>query len=333
MLELPTTLPELETMDPEERMFVHAERPKWGIGLWVREERTRRRVRFEDGEMRAFKKGFYHLLKPVDPEREDLDEVFDALADEHEQVLAERAAQKARKEKPPVMSFEEQLMVFRALYPDGFQDEAFIDASRGTPGDRFAKRHAEEELQMAADMLNKEAMQACIAEDDHQEILDRAVKILSRTTLVKPSKGRKLLEKVEGAENAKTFSLALYALLHGKKRYRKRFGAWVDALAEVLGEEPAWGMASVFPALLRPTEHVCVKRQAFALEAREVKPGMHIGKNVNRRSYRRVRRVARKVRKMLEAEGMAPRDLLDVRRFIWDTLRPKGRNLLDELKG
>jgi hypothetical protein len=333
MLELPSTLPELETMDPEDRMFVHTERPKWGVGLWVREERTRRRVRFEDGEMRAFKKGFYHLLKPVDAERDDLDDIFDALADEHEQVQAEKAALKARKDKPPVMSFDEQMMVFRALYPDGFADETFIDASRGKPeDDRYAKRHVVEELAMAKELLSKATMQAHIAQEDYQAILDGAVQILSRTTLVKPSKGRKLLEKVSGDQHAKTFALALYALLHGQKRFRKRFGAWVDALTDVLGEEPNWGIATIFPALLYPTEHVCVKRRPFALEAREVKPGTHISKAVNRRSYRRARRVARKVRKLLTDQGMEPRDMLDVRRFVWDTLRPKGKKMLDEMK-
>jgi len=332
MLTLPNRLTDPNTVDPEERLFVHTERPQWGVGLWVKEERSRRRVRFEDGEMRAFKKGFYHLLEPVDPDRADLDDVFEALADEQQQVIAERAAQQARAEKPPVMTFAEQVAVFQALYDGGFDGDAYVDAARTRDGGSLCKRHVEEEMALAQQGLSKATLQQAIAEERFDDVVGTALGILERTTLVKPSKGHKLVAAL-APDDHKAFALGLYRLLHGRDRFRKRFSAWVKTLRSSLPDAPSWPLATVFPALVFPDEHVCVKRRAFQLQALEIKPGTHITRKVNRRSYRRARRVARATREAMVEAGLTPRDLLDVRRFMWDTLRPKGQKLLDEMQG
>lgn len=331
MFELPTMPVDPSHLEPEERLFVHKTRPQWGVGLWVREERTRRRVCFEDGQMRAFKKGYYDLLEPVDPDRPDFDELFEALAGEHEAVVAEKAAARAREENPPVMSFQEQLQVFTSVYEGGFRSEAYQDAARTRASGNLCKRHVEEEVALAQDLLAKGKLQGLLGTGQFGVVVRSMVDILQRTALVKPAKGHKLLATVDDPRDHKTLALALYRLLYGKKRFRKRFAAWVEALRTTLGEEPSWPLATVFPALVFPEEHVCVKRQVFELQAREVKPGAHIPKKVNRRGYRRARRVAKRVSKQLEQAGRAPRDLLDVRRFVWETLRPKGQKLLEEL--
>lgn len=331
MISLPNRLPDPDTIEPEERLFVHRERPQWGVGLWVKEERTRRRMRFEDGKMRAFKKGYYHLLRPIDPDRDDLDDVFEALADEHQQVIAERAVQEAREARPPVMTFAEQVAVFHAQYEGGFRGDDYLDAARHRDSGALCKRHVDEELSLAQDHLSKPVLQQAIAEERFSDIVHACTGILERTTLVKPSGGHKLLAGLS-VERHETFALSLYWLLHGQQRFRKRFGQWVDALRSCLGAEPSWPLATVFPALLSPDEHVCVKRRAFQLQALEIKPGTHLTKRVNKRSYRRARRVARATRAALVETGLQPTDLLDVRRFMWDTLRPKGQKLLEQLE-
>ncbi len=331
MLVLPQTLVDPRTLEPEERLFVHKTRPQWGVGLWVREERTRRRICFEDGQMRAFKKGYYDLLEPVDPDRADFDEVFEALAGEHEAVMSEKAEARAREENPPVMSFQDQLQVFFLVYEGGFRSEPYLDAVRTRARGNLCKRHVEEEVAMAQDKLSKGSLQGLLTAGRFGEVVEAMIAILERSVLVKPAKGAKLLTAVDAPQEHKTLALALYRLLYGKGRYRKRFAAWVDALRMVLGQEPSWPLATVFSALVFPEEHVCVNRRVFELQAREVKPGAHIPKKVNRRGYRRARRVAGKVMQRLVEEGRSPRDLLDVQRFIWETLRPKGIKLYREL--
>jgi len=331
MLDLPNPLPKLDTFDPEDRLFIHTKRPEWGVGLWVREERTRRRVRFEDGKMRAFKKGFYHFLDPVDPERSDLDDVFESLADDQDQAMAEKAAAEARKKKPPVMSFADQLRVFEATYDNAFAGDDYIDAARHRVGKgKPCKRHVDEEVELAKAAYAKDAMKAQIDAGEHDDLFAKSRKILKRTTLVGPTKGWKRIDTVDEADRPK-FNEALYNLLHGEKRFRKRFKAWVGALTEVLGDEPTWALATVFLGLYDPESHVCIKRRVYAMQARELRPQVHITRKVRPRSYKRARRVARLARKELEAAGHSPRDMLDVRRFMWDSLRPKGQQLLEEL--
>lgn len=331
MLDLPSSLPSPEKMQPEDRMYVHKTRPQWGVGLWVREEQTRRRMRFEDGEMRAFKKGFYHLLEPVDPDRDDLDELFEVLASDHEQALAERQAEKAKKEQPPVMSFAQQVRVFQHLYPDGFRGPDYIDAARGDGEGAWCKRHVGEDIAKAQAAFAKRTMQEQMKDEDHDAIVGAMIDVLSRTTLVKPTAGLKPMQKLEDDQTKQELALALYQLLHGKKAFRKRFRLWIRTLEGALGDAPTWPLATVFPALVFPEEHVCVKRSVFDLQAREVKPGTRVPDRVSRRGYRRARRITRAVRSELEDAGLEPRDMLDVRRFIWDTLRPKGREILDSL--
>lgn len=331
MLDLPSRLPVVQELEPEDRLFVHSANPGWGVGLWVGEERTRRRVRFEDGELRTFKKGFYDFLEPVDPDRDDLDDVFGSLVDEHEAVVAERRAEKAREEKPPVMPFEDQVAVFLHQYPDGFQDPAYIDAFRGS-GPSYSKRQVDEELGMAAEGFSKSVLRDRIAAEAFSDVVDSMLAILQRTMLVKPANGHRPLAKVEDPKLQRELAVGIYALLYGEDRYRQRFRTWCDVLQNALGEEPSWPMATLFPALVLPAEHVCVKRRVFALQALEVRPGSSVPKKVNRRGYRKARRVARATRDKLVAAGLEPRDLLDVRRFVWDTLRPKALQIRDEMK-
>lgn len=332
MIELPSPLPVVENLEPEDRLFVHSANPDWGVGLWVREERTRRRLRFEDGELRTFKKGYYDFLTPVDPDRDDLDDVFGSLVDEHEQVVAERRAEQARADKPPVMSFEEQLAVFRHLYPEGFQDPAYVDAFRGTSGGSYSKRHVDEEIGMAAERLTRSVLRDQISAEDFGGVVDSMVAILKRSMLVKPADGHRPLAAVEDPALQKELAVGLYALLYGEDRYRKRFKTWIHVLRHATKQEPSWAMATLFPALVSPDKHVCVKRRVFVLQALEVRPGATVPKTVNRRGYRRSRRIAKKVHTLLVDAGLEPRDMLDVRRFVWDTLRPKGQQVRDELK-
>ena len=64
-LVIPSDRARPKQMDREDRVFRHQRRPDWGLGVWVREERSRRRLRFEDGELRAFKKGFPKVAKNI----------------------------------------------------------------------------------------------------------------------------------------------------------------------------------------------------------------------------------------------------------------------------
>ncbi|TNE87952.1 MAG: hypothetical protein EP330_16820 [Deltaproteobacteria bacterium] len=329
-LELPNQLPSPNTMDPEERLFRHEKKPDWGVGLWVHEEKKRRRLRFEDGEMRAFRKGFYHLLIPVDSTRVDVDAVFERIVADHEILAAE--ARDTKPAKPPVMSFEEQLLVFNELYPQGFQDPDYLDAYRSPAEGRTSRKsHVDAAIARAKENLAQPVLSRALEEGRGTDVHQAVIALLDGTSLVKPAR-LKLFANLPESDHF-VFAESLYQLLHSEARYRERFEQWLRNTRKLSGADVSWPLATVLPALLRPERHVVIKARVFSLQARALAPDQRVKKIPSRRGYRKGRRIALATQKALENAGLEPRDLFDVSNFIWETLRPKGRKVLETLKG
>lgn len=312
-------------LDPEDRLFRHRLRPGWGIGLWVREEKNRRRLVFQDGTRRAFKPGYYHLLEPVDADAVDIPETFKNLVGEAEMLREEKPVDA----KPPVMPFADQIAVFLHQYPGGFGGDDYIDGHRRPLVRKARKAHVERALKRAQSELEEGRLREMLAEGRHDEVHAATVEILRLTTLVAARRVRPL--KDLDADARVQFVESLTELLYGEGRYRDRFDRWVSSLRD-LGIQPNWALATVLPALVHPDKHVCVKRSVFKLQARAVLASRKVAKKVTARRYRDARKIARAVRERLEEADLQPRDMLDVRNFIWQTLRPKGRSLLDEIR-
>lgn len=311
-------------LDPEDRLFRHRLRPGWGIGLWVREEKTRRRLVFQDGTRRAFKSGFYHLLEPVDADTVDIPETFKNLLGEAELLREEKPAETT----PPVMAFSDQISVFLHQYPEGFGGEDYIDGHRRPLVRKARKAHVERALERAQSELEEGRLREMLADDRHDEVHAAIAQILRLTSLVAARRVRPLNDLDADARVQLVESVV--DLLYGEGQYRDRFDRWVAAL-DNLGIQPNWALATVLPALVHPDTHICVKRSVFGLQARAVLAEGKVQKQVTARRYRNARKIARAVRKRLEEADLEPRDMLDVRNFIWETLRPKGRKLLDEI--
>lgn len=327
-LVLPNRLPSPQTMDPEERLFKHELRPAWGVGLWVREEQNRRRLRFEDGEMRSFRRGYYHLLQPVDGSEIDLDEVYQRIASEHELLAAEAA--EAKPLKPPVMTFEQQVQVFRELYPAGFADEDYLDAHRHPlEGRTSRKSQVEGAIAAAAERLSAEVMQAALDEGNIEELHESVLSVLRSSSIMKPTDIAPLTKL--SVDDQKLYVEALFAILHGDGRQRERFDHWIRVLRQLTKSELGWPIVTALMALKDPEQHVMVKPRVFQLQARSLAPSERLKKEATRRGYRVGRRIALATQKALREADLNPTDFFDVSNFIWETLRPKGRKVLEGL--
>ena len=309
-LVVPSSRPRPRTLDPEERLFRHSARPKWGVGVWVREERSRRRLRFEDGELRAFKEGFYHLLVPVDSDKVDVDEVFERVMGEH---LEE--AELPKHATPPVMGFDAQLAVFLGLFPGVFSGGTF-QAMYGA--DSNGKR--------SVDVAIRE-MKAVAAGLSPQETFDTVMDVWTRTALVTPQKVKAC--RGLSVDDQQVLGAAMGNLLHGDARFAKRFAAWLDATRHTSASF-GWRTATAILALAKPKKHVLVRRRVVQLQAAIVRP-TRVPSEPSLAGYRRARRVMRTTYDKLTRAGLAPRSLLDVYVFIWETLRPKGQELARSL--
>ncbi|TVQ94955.1 MAG: hypothetical protein EA397_00435 [Deltaproteobacteria bacterium] len=318
---LPTHRVQPTALDPEERLFRHKSKPEWGIGVWMEEESNKRRLRFEDGQFRAFKKGFYHLLKPVDTEKVDVQEVFGRIVGEHVEAVELKAT-----DKPPVMPFAAQIAVFRHLYPEGFDSEAFDQTWRRPESGSVRKAHLHAAMDKAA-FLKKKASRKRIEAGEAAQLADEAIKLLGSTTLITPAKLKPLKNLDE--EGRAVLGTALVELLHGEARFGKRFKAWLTTLNE-LHVPPSWRTATGWLGLAKPTKHMPIRRRVLLLQARAISP-VQVPATPSLAGYRRARRVAKSTHNALEKAGLQPENLLDVYAFIWETLRPKGQKLAKEI--
>lgn len=320
-----------QDFEPEHRLVRHTARPQWGVGLWVKEERRSRHVRFQRGGLRCISRSFYHLLEPVNDPDLDVDRLYEELAGKHEAAELEQQEATIRDKMPPVMSFEQQLEVFLSLYPGGFAGAKWLNAVRRPESGRARKAHLDPVIELAKVQLSREVLAAHLEEGDAEEVVKAALLVLSSTSLVKPAD----TAHIKGLSDVgqRIFAEGLMTVLHGEGAHQERFVLWLKALKQVTRGSHSWPLVTALPALMSPDERLFVSRQVYRLQAREVRPGAIIAKEPGLKGYRSAGRVANATRTRLETAGLAPADLMDVSLFIWETLRPKGRGELDRLRG
>lgn len=302
----------LEDDDPD--LMRHVKRPQWGLAILAWERGDRRAYQFEDGRQRIFKAGYYDLLEPAQSNHRSEEAV---IADLQAAIGTGRSTD--RKPLEPSATFEQQVELFRSLYPEGFQGEEWKSEHRGTEG-RSLKRHRDHVVVLARETLSEGAVATMMAEARYTDLRDAVVKVLASTNLVS-LRPVKVLRELDD-EATEDFAVAVAELLHGEGDFGPRFKAWVRTLTDCLdGTRPSWRLATALPALMDPEKHVCVRHSAFIRQAASIAPTSHYSRRPTARSYRNFRRVARVVRTRLEAAELPPTDLLDVHDFVWTTLR------------
>ncbi len=307
------------------QLFVHSLRPQWGAGLLTRERRHRRTLQFEDGRVRKFKEGFYHLLEPM----EEGEAATATLAEALERKFLDSMADEQEMEKEsgtPLMSLPDQVRVFRHRFPDGFQDPEYINLVREAEDGKPRKRLRDPAIARARKLLAEDRLRGFMEEGEPKKVLTACLKVLRKTNLVSPSKVVQPLSKMPD-KHIERFATALIDLLYGEGDQRPRFREWVLALDGGGKVRVTWPMATALPALVHPEREVAVRWRVFRAQAHEVSPGLFVRRVPTPAGYEQARAIARATWEQLKEEGLEPRDLLDVREFIWETLRPKGQQI------
>lgn len=302
-------------------LYRHETRPQWGLALMAWDSADKCAFQFDDGKLRVFKKGFHHLMKPV-----QVDEAVEKrVATELEDTL-EANGSRRRKPLEPTYPFSDQLAIFEKLYPEGFRGDKWTKKHRGVDGGRL-KRHRSRAVEAAQEKLSEAELQTLVEEGREQEIVDRAIEVLKLTNLARLGRV-KGLDELEG-DDRKEAGRRIQDLLYGDDRFGARFRAWTRTLRANLPNRPSWRLTTALPALVHPEDHVCVRRSAFKRQAAIFGPSRLYSRKPKRTAYENYRRVARATKERLEDEGYSPRDLLDVHDFIWATLRPSAKKHLE----
>lgn len=300
-------------MSTTPKLYEHATQTQWGRCIVVEAIPERTRYLFEDGQVRAFRSLEPHMREAQLPEAER-----DALV----QLLLRRNAPKrtssksgASRRAAEALTFEAQEKIFRAVFPQGFEDPKYVLEERGTKTGK--DRYKDAAIELAAGILAPAELDRLIAEGKDTEVYDRAVRVERVTkNLLYPQREKPEFESMPPASHAR-FARALRAALYDSEEYAARFD---DLVSSIAMKSVTWPAATLLPAIVHPTEHVFVKasfseRQARILGMDEPPRGIPTG-----HGYAKHLAVAHALRERLIATGHRPRDLFDVYSFAWKTL-------------
>ena len=151
-------------------------------------------------------------------------------------------------------------------------------------------------------------------------MFDAAAEVVSCTDLIKLNE-RKLFNAMSPKEHA-AFANALFALLHSRASYVRRFDDLVAARERGRGKAPSWELATVFTAALRPDKHTVVRMNTHSRQAEYMAPGLRLTDRPMGIFYERLLQMSTTIRETLVENGFEPVDYFDVFEFMWQSLRP-----------
>lgn len=194
---------------------------------------------------------------------------------------------------------------FTATYPDGFEDAAFVKATRD------ANLRAQK---FCAQLLSQEEVAKLIQDGAFADLCDRARHLESTTNLLTKSERKAFHEALEQPACQKLFALALAELLYGGESEEARFKHFLRTLGIL--ELNKWPFATLFSFLRHPQQAVFIKPTTIQKAARALCWRIGYKAEPNWKTYDAVLRLHAYVRTSLLEEGLMPRDLMDVQSFV-----------------
>ena len=302
-----------DVVDRTRNVYRHTGKPEWGGAVIAWEREGKRGLQFEDGQLRVFGEGHYHLLEVVDVSTDRVSKLLTLVGRD------EPSSGRAKVGDAPTL--DEQIELFHQQYPGGFAAAPWRDRHRASPG-RSLKRHREPVIELARAQLSRERLVGWI-EERSPAGLRALCDVLASTDLVAAAHVKQLGALLPNA--AQLILTALMELLHGEGNELVRLEQWIQALGRALARPPSWALATAPLALFRPQDHICVERGSFAVQAASMSPQLRLDQTPNASQYVRALSMARRIGAVLEDRGSPPTDLLDVHDFMVCTLAAGAR--------
>ena len=198
---------------------------------------------------------------------------------------------------------------FLKFFPDGFQDETYIDWER----DYKWQAH-----QRWKDLLDKRELRSLIDSHQFPEAARRAVTIESRTNLLFSFEKMALRDAVRSRAGARTFVEGLYEFLHGTGSTEENFRRWVDTVGRLPRKQTrvlTWPVVTVFGFIAQPRDHVFLKPMVTKRAASAYGFDFEYKSRPNWETYESLLRFAAAVRR--DVRDLRPKDMIDIQGFIW----------------
>ena len=296
------------------QLFIHTSRPNWGRAILAAEADDRRHYQFEDGRVRTIARDYYDLLQPINPE----EAVAKKAARRLLTLLKHSDFDEPTSSAPTVsMTFGDQIALFKAALPEGFEAESYKAAFRDAS--RRKRAHVDASIEACREELSAEKLDSYIANEDWQGGWKATAEVLMGCDLLSSTE-RKAVRAVEGDEAAEILTRATRDLLHGDDVFAERFKSYLDKVEEA-GIRASWSLVTALPALHDPEVHVCIRATAFRDQAKILMPQLRMEMRPELPTYEVLQMMAVNARDQLVEAKVTPRDLFDVRNFMWLTLR------------
>lgn len=272
---------------------IHPKMSNWGLGKILEIK--------ADGKARVF---FLHAgekllgLKHVDLERVEGTEAENFILDSP--TLDERLKDKKFKSLP------ETLTDFKKLFPDGFDDENYLEEER---------TYKVVAHRLLTELLSKADYLAMLENGNYDEIVKRAMQVVNKTNLIFPNEKMALKDGLKNEDCKKKFSEMLFSLLHGDGELKVRFEEFAICLEEINAAK--WTTLTYFLFLAYPDEHMFLKPTVAQNAANLVKAELNYRSELNWLTYKCLLKFSEELKSYLVAEGMSPRDMIDVQSFMW----------------
>lgn len=290
--------------------FQHNAKPEWGAAVIAWEREGKRGYQFEDGQLRVFTSGHYHLLDSVELEPDRI-KILLAILGRPVAPVFESALP-----PPPVarLTLDEQIEQFRAAYPGGFSGDTWKQEQRGTGAGRARKRHRDPAIAAAREELTSAKVASWMEGRREQQGMATLATVLGRSDLLPQARAQQLTEL--SPDRARSVAVALFDLLYARSGVEVRLMQWVQCLTRATGQAPNWSMATIPLALVEPSRFVCVHRTSFMAQAAGVGARLELAPLPSGYAYRPVLALVEQIRTRLGEAGCTPADCFDVYDFI-----------------
>jgi hypothetical protein len=200
---------------------------------------------------------------------------------------------------------------FLRFFPDGFQDETYLDWERDY-------KWATHKRWTAA--LRQAEFDRLLTAGHYREIATRAVRVeqQSRHSMLFSFEKMALRDAVKSTKGAERFARGLYDYLHGIGSAEERFAAWIDTVDSLPRKQTrvlTWPLVTVFGFIAKPRVHIFLKPTVTQLAAQAYGFDFKYESRPNWQTYRSLLDFARQVR--ADTQGLGPRDMIDLQSFMW----------------
>ena len=198
---------------------------------------------------------------------------------------------------------------FLRFFPDGFDDETYIDWERDYKWAAHERWNNE---------LGKKTFKALLDDGSFDEIARRAVTIESRTNLLFSFEKMATRDAVKSRAGAKAFAEGLYDFLHGRGSLETKFNRWVDVVAALPRKQTrvlTWPVTTVFGFIAQPESHIFLKPMVTKRAAEEYGFDFSYKSRPNWETYSSLIAFANRVER--DTRDLRPKDMIDLQGFIW----------------